>query len=52
MNHKIVFCALFSVVAFVQSTAQTVVDTAFFRAKNDTITAYCRERQGTHNFYV
>lgn len=52
MNHKIVLCALFSVVAFVQSTAQTVVDTAFFRAKNDTITAYCRERQGTHNGYV
>lgn len=52
MNIKFAFCALLTGFSFAESMAQAVVDTAFFRAKNDTLTAYCRARQGTHNYYV
>ncbi len=52
MNIKFVLCALLGGVSFLQGQAQTPVDTAFFKAKDDTLTAYCRSRQGTHNYYV
>lgn len=52
MNLKFAFCALLATCSLVQGHAQTAVDTAFFRSKNDTLTAYCRARQGTHNYYV
>lgn len=52
MNIKFVLCALLGGVSFLQGQAQTPVDTAFFKAKDDTLTAYCRARQGTHNYYV
>ena len=52
MNRKTVFCALLSVAAFFQAEAQTTEQIAFFEGKNDTLTAYCRARQGTHRNYV
>lgn len=53
MNKKILFGTLFAAMSFSGGLCgQTASDTAFFRSKNDTLTAFCRTHQGTHNNYL